>query len=367
MERDTKFASRIQAAEVNSLLGAFWGPDSNLANFHDPLMNYRDCMKVLKAAITQEENDGYKLAIDQLGGRTISFGMRRKGNLIAHSALIVRPWGEVETGGSIISEAFKEMSLMKEINIRKKEALGYFGKLGFLLTSYVLLGSRSVSHGYEIFNFPELKMNSYYCNFGPYIFSLPKGSKKYSRRVLDLSVETESSYLCSSAQVLGISNDKPPFIDTGGNLGVASKLLSYYPHRVNLNDDKSKHENSTTNISDKLILYTIYQPTDIDNLTRDVSGRVLEGKATIIRVPVCFNTFSDIEQLVKLVGNNLNEITVVPTGLTVVDGYWALCFAGLTKEKAPSYLDMLRKVKNTYSGSLYELSSTLIEIAENHL
>ena len=113
------FSGNNSASEINTLLSTFWGHDS-------PVSHYQEQSIVSFEKAFHEANRAHYNRQDLLtlfGGKTVTMGLRYKNKLIAHSALLIQPWGDVETAGSIIDPEFRGKSLMKIINEKKKELL----------------------------------------------------------------------------------------------------------------------------------------------------------------------------------------------------------------------------------------------------
>lgn len=362
MAKEVYFASQIQAQEVFQLLGAFLGGDNEIAKYRDPLISFEEAMTILdKATGMNNKVEGRAHVLDHLSDRTISVGMRCDEALIAHSALQVQPWAVVETRGSIVAEEYKQQSLMTQINERKRLLLEKFGRLEFLLNSAVILGSRSVDHGMTIFNFDDLHMQSYFVNFGPYVYERPiDHTWKDSAKLTDLALVTPHSIISTSSQILGLSTDHPPYVSSRLVSKVnpnTAALINGFPHTTVQKGDINKVEDNTVYYSPaKIAIRTLRQPFETsDELLEAIHEDVNRGMNVIARVPLDA-TSAVLTQLSDIEGREYEGVTLLPTGATVVNGVWAVTYASMTSDKLPHYRNLMSKIIEKYSGSLQKLA-----------
>jgi len=303
-ERDLKFAGKIVASEVNNLLTSFWGKDNPLAQYSDPLIDFETAKIVLESVSSLSKDLAKSEVFKSFSGKTISLGLRKNGELVAHSGLILYPTGEVETAGSIIAEQYKGMALMDEINVKKKELIKDFALLGFQPASSVLLGSKSVVHGYSIFDVPEINLTTWFCNIGPYVFARPMDPfKKDDDYLTSLTLKTESYLFSSSSQILGITKEIPPLISQSAIKFLPKfwvDLLKTYPKIESVSGYRtSDGTNSVYNTKANIVLHTIRRPiANIDVFVDEVADSTMRGKTNILKVPLSVHSKSALEQVI---------------------------------------------------------------------
>lgn len=360
VENKPQFAKKIGADEVNSLLHSFWGKESPLAEYCDPLIDFDYAMEKLNALLKLPKERQLAKVLECFSNKTISLGIRCGDNLIAHSALIIHSWGQVETAGSIISESFKGYSLMNKINERKKELISRFALLGIQPVSYVLLGSRSVEYGYLVFDIPEIGLTSWFCNIGPYVFSRPliMSSSKNSL-VRELSLETESACFSSSAQIVGLMEKNPPlvFLDSQKYLPHFWKdLLGKYPKKE-VGYSERYEGNDIYGTKANIIVMTIRNEIqDLDLLMKDVVANTLNGKTVTLQIPLTQYSSLILEQIIPRLSMPIGGVRFIPTGLAIVDRSWAICISTICDDRIPHYLELMLKTRSIYKGSLKYLA-----------
>lgn len=362
MAREIYFAHQIAAHEVSELLEVFWGSGNEIARYTDPLVSLDEAIQVLDEALIHDNKaEGRAHVLSQLSDKTISLGLRLDDALIAHSALHVQPWAEVETRGSIVAEEHKYESLMTQINERKRLLLAKFGNLGFLLSSAVILGSGSVDHGATIFNFDDLRIRSYFVNFGPYVYERPINHRwKDSAKLTDLALITPTSIISTSAQILGLHIDHPPYVSSQMLKQISPVVAAFvenFPHQeVQAEDTDEAGENAAYYSPAKIAIRTLRRPFEsskalLDAIHNDVGG----GMNVIIRVPLD-GTSAVLTQLNDIGGREYEGLIIIPTGATVVDGVWAVTYASITHERFSHYQRLMSKIIEKYSGPLKDLA-----------
>lgn len=370
-ESELEFAGKIRANEVNDLLVSFWGKDNPLAQYSDPLFDFETANSILKSALLLPKDLAKSKVSEVFSGKTISLGLRKNNKLVAHSGVILYPTGEIETAGSIISEEYKGMALMDEINLKKKDLIKDFALLGFQPASSVLLGSKSVVHGYSIFDMPDIGLATWFCNIGPYVFARPiDPSKTESGYITNLALKTESHIFSSSSQILGITKESPPLISQNTIMSMPKfwvDLLEEYPKKeTNLEPNASGFENSIYDTKANIVLHTIRQPIkDIRTFITNVSNSTLSGKTNMLKVPLSASSELVLEQVGNLLRKSDSNIEFIPTGLTVVNGYWSICISSIPNERVEHYTGVMTKVAGMYEGSLKNLAITSYKYLTN--
>ena len=251
---------------------------------------------------------------------------------------------------------------MSRINDRKRDLLEKFAKLNFILTSYVILGSKSVEHGSVLFNFENLNMASYFTNFGPYIYERPINHLRKDNVLLaDMAYTEGDTMYSSSAQVMGIRTDNPPFISASIlqmlNSGKKSFIESY-PHTPDrkLNKRLSLDNSAYYSPQTKLAVRTIWSPlSDPKSLFDLTQTDVDNGMKVVVRIPL-YSTSEPLDQIEQILGKEHNGIIMIPTGVSVIDNIWSLTYASISSLKHPHYKQSLDIIASTYTGSLHKLA-----------
>lgn len=369
-ERELSHASDIRAQEVMSLLESFWGKGNEIIAYSDPLITFETALKELRTALEIGGDRGKALVLQRLTGKPISIGIRYQQHLIAHSALLLQPWEDVETVGSIIDDQYRHRGLMTQINQKKRELLKSFAILGFQLTSYVILGSKSVDYGFHIFDFPKIDLRSWYCNLGPYVYSRPiNPSRKESKRLTDYSLKTRDFYISSSAQVIGIKQNEPPIIsaDIEDVLPpMLSSLLSKYPvNRRRFYNPSPSRINTRHSSPARIDIYTLYAALhDPQSFYQEIATCTLQNRSIILRVPLLPGSAQVLEQVSQLSDNTFQNIALIPSGLSVYEGYWTACFSTIKVDRIPHFMYTLQAIYRDYHDSLRDLSEVSLRYLE---
>ena len=124
----------------------FWGVGNPIASVSGEVRSF----DFTQALFRDTENLGSKqdkrqYIIDSLDGKKISLGIRDGEDLVAHSGLTVKPWGEVECSSSIVLQEHRDKLLTRGLNEGRRALLREFASLDFLLTGYVVLGVPSTN------------------------------------------------------------------------------------------------------------------------------------------------------------------------------------------------------------------------------
>lgn len=360
MERELNFAREIHPGEVSSLLETFWGRGNQIASYSGPLIDFDKALRVLEDSMEMGE-EGKKFVLEQFSDRNISIGIRHESDLIAHSSVLVHPWGEVETAGSIIDSRFQNESLMALINERKRQLLEPLAELGFQPTSYTLLGSRSVEYGKVLFSFPKIGMEPYFCNIGPYVFPRKiDPERQESRRIIDLSLQTSEHYISSSAQVIGIRKYDPPRIvgKVDELPDLFDELISNFPQRnVSLDDNTPDINDDIYQSPAGIDIYTLQSKLlNSKSFFEEISEAALDSRSVILRIPLSNRGYDVLAQIMSLLGTSYRNVSLLPTGITVVNNYWAVCFSTMLTDRVAHYRETLRKLSSSHEGSLKDIA-----------
>lgn len=361
MKEELRLTGDIRAEEVNRLLASFWGKESSIAHYQDPIIDYSVLLSKIETLLPLPQEEGRKRILEDFSGQTISLGLRYGENLVAHSALIIQPWGDVETAGSIIDNSHHNMSLMAQINIRKKELIAGLTRLGLQPTSYVILGSKSVDYGYTLFDIPEINLKSWFCNIGPYVYKRSKDPERQeSAKITDLSLETDQSIISSSSQVVGIREDSQPIIARNAIRHLPNfwkELLEYFPNSPVLLTKLPKVRNTVTEDKAEMMIYVIREP--IQNFADFLSQSVRTAhadKTVFIKIPLTETSNYIIDQIDPILHTSYDGVLFIPTGLTLVDNCWSITMATILEERLPHYKHLLTKISEAYTDSLQNVA-----------
>ncbi len=362
---ELEYADTISAREINRLLSSFWGRNSPIAQYNDlSIVSYNKAMSITTKhkGLSKKHKE---LITSQLSGKTISMGIRYRERLVGHSALIVQPWGEIETAGSIINKKYSHMSIVKRINIRKRIILKKLIKLGFKSTSYVILGSKSVSHGYTIFDFPDINTSSWFCNIAPYVFMRKIDSKREeNQKILKLAYHENDMIFSCSAQVIGLNTKNPPYISTCTLKQLPQfwkEIFKYTPYKVTRKVDKIESNlylgdkaHIEVHIIRKIIREEAEYLENLINITK-------MGKTILIKVPLTSGALGAIDQLCRLSKSSHKNIRIIPIGLSLVGDFWALGFATIEEKKIPHYHHVLSTTSQNEHTSLKKVATLVLK------
>lgn len=297
-------------------------------------------------------------------GKVISLGLREKSELICHSALLIQPWGEIETVGSIIKGRFRGRGLMKLINQRKRKLLEFFAKLNFQLTSYAILGSSSIQHGCYLFDFPQLNLISLFCNFGPFVYKRPINvSRSVSKQLLNLSIKTPTSLFSSSVQVIGIKQNQPPYLDQKVQNSLPISFVPKFPFTTVSNKFKPSYKKNASYSSPANIdIYMLRNKiNDLKKFHLEIVQKSLKGKSIILRIPLIASSQSLLKQINHLLKDNSSKILPIPTGFTVFDNHWHICFSTISKNRLKAFTKTLNLLLKTEKKSLKKLANCILD------
>lgn len=355
MEHFLKPAQQIQPQEVSRLLESFWGTGNPIASVSGEVVNFDSAQIIFRNALAlgsiQEQR---QYVIDNLDGKKISLGIKVGDELIAHSGLTVKPWGEVECSSSIIAQEYRDQSLMRGLNEGRRALLREFAALDFLLTGYAVLGANSVYYGQHLFDFEDLGMKSYYGNIGPYVYRRPiEVTGQDSTKLSALALRTDTLSISSSAQIIGVRAEKPPKIAKGLITDIAEPMqdfLNSFPcEEESTPAIVSEHKNVTHFSPAKIAIHILKEPYDNESsFLSDLSQDVKAGNNTIVQIPLQKGSEKVVKQITKIIGKASDGVVLIPTGMTVVDGYWSLTFASVIETRLPHYKNLLENILKEY-------------------
>lgn len=355
MEKGLSRSKEIKGHEVTRLMETFWGKDNPIASTFENAESFDSALDLVETAASME--NGKNFVLNKLGGKKISVGIQDGDELIAHSGLIIKPSGEVECGGSVVAQKYRDKFLMSALNKNRRNLLKKLALLDFQLTSFLLLGSDSVHYGAHLFDFKDLKMRTYFCNFGPYIYNRPLNvSQADDETISDLSWKTLMTTTSSSTQVIGIQDNNPPRIAEGllENLNPATReFISNFPTSKTTARTEFDTENNTHYSPAKIAIKILKKPySNPENILPEVKQSFVAGNNTIIQIPLRKDSNLVIQQITNAICKDYEGIMLIPTGLTIIDGYWSLTFASIPSDHLSHYKLMMAKVAEKYDGSL---------------
>ena len=373
MEHTLRPTQNIQPQEVTKLLETFWGVGNPIASVSGEVRNFDSAQALFRDAESLgSKQDKRQYILDNLDGKKISLGIRDGEDLVAHSGLTVKSWGEVECSSSIVLQEHRDKLLTRGLNEGRKTLLREFASLDFLLTGYVVLGANSVYYGAHLFDFEDLGMGSYFCNIGPYVYNRPIGvTEKDSAKLAALSLHTDTLSISSSAQAIGIRKDEPPKIAQGlaAEMTVPMRdFLSGFPYvEENMSSQTPEIKNVVHYSPAKIAIHVLREPfEDGHSFLSDLSQDIKEGNNTIVQIPLQSGAEKVVKQITDVIGKESAGVVLIPTGMTVIDGYWAMTFASVVKARLPHYKYMLETLLKEYDiDSLKKLVAYSLKIVNS--
>lgn len=339
-------STNIKGQEVREIMETFWGKDNPIASTYEQAESFDSALRIVNRS--ESFDDAKAFIISELGGKKISIGIESEGRLAAHSGLIIKPWGEVECGGSIVVPEYRGKHLIGTLNELRRALLKRMALLGFQPTSFLLIGSVSMHYGAELFDFDDIGMKTYFCNFGPYIYNrstdLAQGDEK---KVSEFSWKTAKTIVSSSTQVIGIRSDRPPKIDDGISDGLplsAKELLDNFPREI-VARTEIEGENSIRHSPAKISISVLRKPyEDSCSILPEIKKISTTGNNVIIQIPLQEGSNPIIQQIMDVLCKDYKGVMLIPTGLTVINGYWAITFASIPSDHLMHYKSLMEKV-----------------------
>lgn len=367
MNKEYSPAFIFDTREITKLKETFWGVENSIAETTEDSSEYYEVLNLLqeaKARMTFAE--GKQFILDQLGKKRVSIGYRNEGELVAHTGLIIKPWGEVECGGSVVAEKYRGQSLMRGLNEKRRVLLEEFTSLGFQLTSYLVLGSRSVNYGAQLFDLPEKGLKTNYCNLGPYVYHRPNSVAEFDHSLLkDLSLKTSEGRLFTSTQILGIEHNNPPYLSERLLSQFSEKMKSFivqFPMQNEIIENHEQLENDLHHSPAKIAVYVMRKPfSSTETLLNEISSHLDGGNNVIMRIPLTSMSGPALYQMSSVIGKEYMGFTMVPTGLGVVNNLWALTYASMRIDRLEHYKNMMAIVDTNYNSQLGHLAKYSLE------
>lgn len=346
----------IKGHETTRLMETFWGKGNPIASTFESAESFDFALDLVETATSTK--DGKSFVLSKLAGKKISLGIHDQDELIAHSGLIIKPRGEVECGGSVIVQDHRGKFLMRDLNENRRNLLRKLALLDFQLTSFLLLGSNSVSYGAHLFDFKDLQMRTYFCNFGPYVYDRPFDvSQADDEAISDLSWKTLTTTTSSSTQVIGIRDNNPPQIAKGlleSLTPAAKEFISNLPiSSKTAMETETDTENATRYSPAKIVIKILKRPySNPRDILPEVKQSFMAGNNVIIQVPLQKDSSPIVQQITNIICQDYEGVMLIPTGLTIIDGYWSLTFASIQSNRLSHYKLMMARVVEKYDGSL---------------
>lgn len=359
-----RIVEQASPIQVKGLLESFWGKDSTLANYSQGHVSFNEAQTLLTIA-RDGDQDTREAIRTQLNGKRISITAIDEDTeeLVAHSSLLVSS-NTVEAAGAIIRDSHRRRGILTYTNTYRKELLHLFGELGYTLTSFLVVGSPSVDYGHKLFNFPNLEMDSVFCNIGPYILKVnPEDISQQDPRFQEWSMKTSDGFISSTVQVVGIQKDKSPVV--AATLipdlpDATAELLVSLPHEFT-QDEQTTYQNLHYATTANLDIYTLYQSvSDADTFLSSIKEKKISGRSVLVRIPLQKDAGDLLEEVNTMMSQVDDEYRLVPTGLTVVNGYWTGCYALMARDEIAEYRTLLQKLSKSYSGTLKDLAEVTL-------
>lgn len=356
--------------EITSLLETFWGKGNKVAYYRDNIIGFQSALKILEKASSLDTKTRDALITQELANKVITVGVRFNDTLVAHGALLVQPWREVEITGSITHSDFRSKGLMGKVNMIRKQLLTYFAQTRYRLTSYSIVGSASVEYEHHLLEIPEYSLNPYFSNFGPYVYRRHIDNPlQEPGRLKEASAVLGDEMVSSSVQVIAIDKTKPPYANVKTIRyapPVFRELLSAFPNAVEENAEQSVSGNTLHTSLARIDIHTLTVPLENDKLfIAGIHSEALNDKSIIIRIPLKPGSSEVLEQIGSIANQEYGEFILIPTGLTVVDGYWACCFSFMPTAFISHFSFVLQSLTKIYQGSLKNLSEILLRHIHN--
>lgn len=359
-------ADSIDKQELKALLQTFWGEDNQVAVYSQTIYPFQEVENFFRSDLNK--NLTKKNILAKFTNSLISFGFKEDNKLVAHTGLLVQPWGEIETTASIVEEKYRGQGLMAKLNFYKHQLIGHLLEKGFEVTTYGLIGSKSIYHAETLFTFPELHYGPKFINIGPFLYKrkLASVARKDNDFLIKYSLINRNTIYSNSVQIGCLNLIKPPRIE--------AKVVKVMPESVNRCLKHFGYISSHT-VKFKDVLEKHTSPAEIDiwhisgwefdeiGLIKELKRSIKAGKSIIIRLPLLNKNINSISKI-KNLSASIPSQRLIFMGLTILNNTWCVCFSFINTDYYDQFMKRMMQISLEVNNPLNYLCQVIYLDAE---